>query len=236
MNPDFDPIQDPRFADLLDRLRAQPPPAPSSHFTEAVMAHFPRTPIHSRIDAWLGWRKVAAIVVILIGVTSWIYRQAPEKIALSSIDLLMATQRSDGSWSADAESLNSRYDTGVTALALLAIIQTESVLLEGPQRKTLEAGIGHLIRQLSSDGRFGDSSSRVPFTPYLAGMALQAAAQLPHAREEWKRAAAQAAPHLPPGNQMAKLNQTLSHPDSFPSRWADAGGPVAVASIELLSR
>ena len=35
---------------------------------------------------------------------------------------------------------------------------------------------------------------------------------------------------------MAKLNSHLAHPNAFPARWADAGGPVTLAAIQMLAR
>ena len=36
--------------------------------------------------------------------------------------------------------------------------------------------------------------------------------------------------------EMAKLNGSLAHPETFPDRWADAGGPVTLAALEMLRR
>ena len=67
-------------------------------------------------------------------------------------------------------------------------------------------------------------------------MALQTAAHLPGAEAEWIAAADRAALNLPSNVQMAKLNGTLAHPETFPARWADAGGPVTLAALQMLSR
>ena len=90
--------------------------------------------------------------------------------------------------------------------------------------------------QFLADGRFGEEFSGAGFTQYLAGMALQAAARLPGAETAWREAAARAERHLPTGSQMAKLNGSLAHPETFPERWADAGGPVTLAALEMLRR
>ena len=148
----------------------------------------------------------------------------------------MAAQRPDGGWSADALHPRPRYDTGVTALALLALMRHHPAPLQGPGAGAIRAGVDHLLRQQRPDGRLGDDYSGTPFTFYLAGMALQAASRLPGADPEWRMAADRARAHLPTSFQMARLNQTLAQPDSFPPRWADAGGPVAQTAIALLKR
>jgi len=158
------------------------------------------------------------------------------ELATSPIRILMEAQRSDGSWGVEKEPVRSRYDTSVTALALLALMQNDPQALEGPQGAAIQAGVTHLIQQQNSGDIFMQPVSRSPFTAYLSGMALQEAAHLSHALPEWHVAAAQAAPTLPPPLQMASLNQKLARPDSFPSRWSDAGGPVAVAALQLLRR
>jgi len=148
----------------------------------------------------------------------------------------MAAQRADGGWSADAQNSRTRYDIGVSALALLALIHADPVALEGPQAAAIRSGMAHLLRQQRPDGHFGEDFSGAAFTKYLAGMALQAAAKLPNADPAWRTAAIQTEPHLPSNTQMAMLNNHLAHPMAFPPRWADAGGPVATAAIHLLSR
>ena len=89
----------------------------------------------------------------------------------------MAAQRADGGWSADAQNLRPRYDTGVTALVLLALMHADPAALEGPQAPAIRAGMDHLLRQQGPDGRFGGDFSGTGFTHYLASMAVQAAAQ-----------------------------------------------------------
>ena len=148
----------------------------------------------------------------------------------------MASQRSDGGWSADVQNLRPRYDPGVTALALLALLHADPAVLQGPRADAIRAGIDHLLRQQQGDGRFGEDFSGTRFTQYLVGMALQAAAQLPHADPAWRTAANQIESHLPSEMQMAKLNNGLAHPMAFPPRWANAGGPVTIAAIQLLNQ
>ena len=84
--------------------------------------------------------------------------------------------------------------------------------------------------------RFGGDFSGAGFTQYLAGMALQAAAKLPGADPAWRTAAAQTAPFVPSEIQMAQFNRHLARPNAFPARWADAGGAVTIAAIQMLQR
>jgi len=234
MKPSSDPLQDSQFTELLTHLHHQVSPSPSSDFTDGVMARLHQKRFMPRKRLAGIWMSVAAIIVFLFSGISWMYFQADD--SHSPIALLMATQRSDGSWSVNEDPLRSRYDTSVTALALLALMRADPGALEGPHAASIRAGIDHLLRQQRLDGQFDTHSSGIQFTPYLAGMALQTAARLPHAQPVWRLAAAQAAPHLPSGIQMVKLNRLLAHPESFPSRWADAGGAVAMAAIQLLEK
>jgi hypothetical protein len=233
-NPD--PLQDPRFADVVARLRAQAAPEPSSDFTERTLARA-RQPVARH----LGWADVfwraAAVLVVLGGASLWWVR-APATVAQapSPVEILMAAQRADGGWSADDQQLRARYDVSVTALALLALMPADLAPLGGPQAKAIRSGISYLIGQQGNDGKFGADFSGADFTRYLAGMALQAAARLPDADPAWQAAAERARPHLPNSVQMAKLNAHLAQPDSFPARWADAGGPVAQTALALLAR
>ena len=235
MNTNPDPLQDPRFADVVARLRAQAAPEPSSDFTERTLARA-RQP-DARHLGWADvlWRAAAALVVLGGASLWWVRAPAPVAGAPSPVEILMAAQRADGGWSADDRQLRARYDVSVTALALLALMPAENPI-HGPQAKAIRSGISYLIAQQGNDGKIGADFSGADFTRYLAGMALQAAARLPDADPAWQAAAERARPHLPDSVQMAKLNAHLAHPDSFPARWADAGGTVAQTALALLAR
>ena len=235
MKSTSDPLQDPRFGELVTRLRGQAEPEASADFSERVLARL-REPAAAR-GGFARWAlRAAAALALLLGAGVWMIRPAEVAQAPSPIDILMAAQRADGGWSADADNLRPRYDVGVTALALLALIHADPAALDGPRGPAIRSGMAHLIRQQGGDGKFGADFSGAGFTQYLAGMALQAAAGLEEADPAWQAAAVRAAPHLPPGFQMAKLNRSLAQPDAFPARWADAGGPAALAAIQLLNR
>ena len=230
-----DPVRDPRFADVVERLRAQAAPEPSADFTARTLARA-RQPA-ARRASWADvlWRAAAALLLLGGASLWWVRAPAPVAQAPSPVEILMAAQRADGGWSADDRQLRARYDVIVTALALLALMPAERMPL-GPQAKTVRDGISYLIAQQGKDGNFGEDFSGADFTRYLAGMALQAAARLPDADPAWKTAAAKAGRNLPASVQMAKLNAHLAHPDSFPARWADAGGTVAQTALALLAR
>ena len=229
-----DPLNDPNFADVVSRLRAQPAPEPSADFTERTLAlaQRPPAPRIGRIFA-----RAAAALALIGGAGLWFVRAPlPVAQAPAPIDVLMAAQRADGGWSASDGQLHARYDVGVTSLALLALMKAEAAPLAGPQAGAIRAGVAHLLRQQRGDGRFGEDFSGAGFTQYLASMALQTAARLPGAEADWANAADRAALNLPSNVQMAKLNGTLAHPETFPARWADAGGPVTLAALQMLSR
>ena len=231
-----DPLRDPRFADVVARLRAQAAPEPAADFTDRTLARA-RQPA-ARRWSYAGLVAKAAAVLALLGSVGawWLRAPAPLAKAPSPVEILMAAQRADGGWSADDRQLRARYDVSVTALALLALMPSEVAPLGGPQAKAVRSGISYLIAQQGQDGKFGADFSGADFTRYLAGMALQTAARLPGADPAWQAAAERARPHLPDSFQMAQLNAHLAHPDTFPARWADAGGPVAQTALALLAR
>ena len=236
MKNDPDPLQEPRFEKLVAELRAQPAPEPSAGFTERTLARARQAPPRPR-TGWHALPRIAAALALLGAAGWWLARgPAPVARAPAPVDILMAAQRDDGGWSADDQNRRARYDTSVTALALLALLKSGDAPLQGTQAVAIRAGVDHLLRQQQADGRFGGDFSGADFTQYLAGMALQAAARLPGAEPAWIMAAARAAPHVPSGVQMAKLNQSLAHPEHFPPRWAEAGGPVTQAALQMLGR
>ena len=231
-----DPLRDPRFADVVARLRAQVAPESSADFTERTLARVRQTPVRRWTFSGIAVRAAAALAVLLGAGLWWSRSPAPVAKTPAPVEILMAAQRSDGGWSADQRNLRTRYDVGVTALALLALMRADGAPLEGPPAAAIRAGIAHLLNQQKADGRFGEDFSGSGFTQYLAGMALLAAARLPGAESDWVAAAARAERHFPSRVQMAKLNGSLAHPETFPARWAAAGGPVTLAALEMLRR
>lgn len=231
-----DPLKDPRFERLVAQLRSQAAPEPSADFTDRTLARLRQPPVRRWTFGEIAVRVAAAWALLLGAGLWWIRVPAPVAKAPAPVDLLMAAQRSDGGWSADERNRRSRYDVGVTALALLALLQADSSPLEGPQAPAIRAGMAHLVRQQKADGRFGEDFSGAGFTQYLAGMALRSAARLPGAESDWVAASVRAQRHFPSGIQMAKLNGSLAHPETFPARWANVGGPVALAALEMLRR
>lgn len=236
MNTTPDPLRDPHFADVVARLRAQEAPEPTADFTDRTLARARQPAARRWTFAGLAAKAAAVLAVLGSAGVWWMRAPAPVAKSPSPVEILMAAQRADGGWSADGRQLRARYDVSVTALALLALMPTEQMPVGGPQAKTIRDGISYLIGQQGEDGKFGADFSGADFTRYLAGMALQAAARLPDAEPAWRAAAERARRHLPDQLQMAKLNAHLAHPDSFPARWADAGGPVAQTALQLLAR
>ena len=237
-----DPLKNPRFEHLVAQLRAQEAPEPSADFTDRTMARLRQTPVRRFTLGKIAVR-VVAVLALLIGAGVWFVRSPapmPDAKAPTPVEILMAAQRSDGGWSADERNLRSRYDVGVTALALLALMRADDSPLDSPldapSSAAIRAGIAHLLRQQCADGRFGEDFSGSGFTQYLAGMALLAAVRLPGAEADWVAAAARAERHLPSEVHMAKLNGNLAHSETFPPRWADAGGPVTLAALQMLRR
>jgi hypothetical protein len=228
-----DPLNDPQFADVLARLREQAAPEASADFARLVLDGIRRPAPPRRAPPW----AIAAALALLFGAGA-VFVRAPSRrgVASNHVSILMAAQRSDGSWGADATGTPHRNDVGVTALALLALMHAEPSPLESPQAAALRAGLDHLLDMQQADGRFGTPPGGLGHLEYLAGNALRSAAALPGADPAWREAAARAEPHLPPAREMARLNRALSRPDEFPDRWMEAGGPSARAAVEALSR
>lgn len=230
-----DPLRDPQFSDLLNRLRDVPQLSPEQDLTERVMAGI------STRDVWRPWwirfSHVAAAAVFLV-LMGGIGREILQKrtAPLSPVQILMSSQLPDGRWTASADRNQSRYDTEVTALALLALMEDDHACADPRSWAAIELGMEHLLRQQGTDGRFGDQHADVPFTEYLAGMALRRAVRCPQAHPQWHEAWLLTQPYLPSSEKMAGLNRQLAAPDRFPDRWADAGGPVTLAALELLEQ
>ena len=155
MKNDPDPLQEPRFEKLVAELRAQPAPEPSAGFTERTLARARTAPPRPR-TGWHALPRIAAALALL-GAAGWWLARGPAPVARASapVDILMAAQRADGGWSADNQNRRARYDTSVTALALLALLKTDDAPLQGPQAAAIRAGVDHLLRLGQHGGDIG---------------------------------------------------------------------------------
>lgn len=232
-NPDS--LEDPRFQFLRNQLRRQAVPEPSGDFTDRVMNSLHQQQPAGGIKWRSVWSKIAAVLIMLAGAGLWIHRSSSWDEKSPCIEILIANQRPDGGWSADVQQLRSRYDTGVTALAVLALLRSDAPEGEGSRANALRAGLTHLVRQQNRDGRFGPDFSGSSFTHYLATKALQSAESLSDQDPAWFAALEHARQHLPSDNQMAKLNRHLAHPATFPEPWLAAGGSTARTAIQMLA-
>ena len=233
---------------LVASLRNLPPAAPASpDFAQRVLAAA-RSADRTRALRIRSLRllELAAVLAVLLAAVLW--RPAadplapavallPTPAALTSdtpLDSLLRLQRNDGSWLASpAPAL---HDPGVTALAVLALLYASPAPLDSPQAPSIRAGIDALLRAQRPGGDFAPPSPTAPYVNYLAIKALQTAAACPGADPAWTRAAAQAAPHLPPPAQIAAFNRRLAHPDTAAPDWPSSSDPAAQAALALLRR
>lgn len=232
-----DPLREKRFADLVSQLRGMPSPPPSPELTPRVMAaiHVPCAHHRTLVFPVLS----AAASFLLLASVCWMACPLvrTQKANLSSpVDILMAAQRSDGRWSADEQDVPSRYDTAVTALAVLALIQADPAEPQGNRAIAIREGLAHLLRQQGPDGRFGPDFSGATYSQYLAEKALESASRIADADPEWRKACERARMNGYSPVEMAQLNRHLAQPMTFPSRWSDAGGPAAQIAIALLQK
>lgn len=239
MIPPSDPLQDPRFAALRARLEVHAAAEPSADFTDRVMARVQATASASRWTCSSVALRTAAALVFLLSI--YVLHTARQRQVASAppspVEILMAAQRGDGGWSADTTQMRPRYDTGVTALAVLALIQSDTHPLDdGPRVAAIRAGLDHLLRQQTPDGRWGVDFSGWAFTHYLAAKAMESGAALPGADPAWRAAAHRAKTHLPSATQMATLNHHLANPAAFPTRWAEVGGAATHTALQALQR
>jgi hypothetical protein len=100
---------------------------------------------------------------------------------------LAAQQESDGRWNAgrwgagierqvaghDREGAGAQADTGITALAVLALLANGQTHLEGKYRKNVQRGLEYLLHSQAEDGNFA-GSARLYARMYCHGMALLA--------------------------------------------------------------
>jgi len=231
-----DPLADPRFAAVVERLRtpAAPPPPPGFAERVAVAARAASDAPSAPSRLWRRLAPIAAAVAVLAAVFAWrapLAGPSARAVPPAPLDILLAAQRPDGAWTAGAA--RPRYDAAVTALALLALVHHDGNPLASPNADAFSAGVASLLRAQRPEGNFSPPSHAASNTDYLAIKALQAAQALPGADPAWSDAYRRARPHLPKPSQVAALNRRLAHPAAESDRWLLAGGPAATAAVSL---
>ena len=232
-----DPLREKRFEGLVSRLRDLSSPPPSPDLTARVMAAIQvhRAPHRFHVLPLLG----AAASILLLASACWmtypLVRTRQARVP-SPVEILMAAQKPDGRWSAAEQDGPTRYDTAVTALAVLALIHADPDESHGNRAVAIRDGLAHLLRQQGPDGRFGPDFSGANYSHYLAEKALDSASRIADADPEWKKASERARRHGTSPLEVAQLNRHLAQPMTFPSRWSDAGGPAAHLAFALLQK
>ena len=251
-------------ADLVRALReALPEEEAPRDFTARVMRRI-RHPAAARwADAGrIAWRAAAAVALLLAagGLLLRGLEKAPawraaadaavsaggagEEAAadVSPLAYLALAQRADGSWGdtgTQAADFRPRYGTGISSLALLAVVMASPDALAGEHGPVVRRGVAHLMAAMDGEGNVGTAFTGADFNQYLAAKALAAAAALPGAPEEWGRAAALALRKVPDDplsrERLTAMNRRLAHEEaSGGAAWESIGGPVLAAALQVI--
>lgn len=248
-NPDRiaeDPSPDALFSSLLRSLRSLPDASPSTP-PDALAARIlaaakAAEPAARRRSAWTLVLRAAAALLLLAAASFFAlraFRAAPGAdvaAANPSLQVILSAQQPDGSWSAPLQTspeLAAAQSASVSSLALLALLHSSPDPLASPEAPAIRSAVAHLA---ALDGTAVPDTHSGLQARYLRAMALRAAANAPSAPSDWREASARADALSPAPRTMAALNRGLARPDALPPAWIRAGGPVLVASMDLLRR
>ncbi len=190
---------------VLGQLRLLPPPEPARDLLARTLhqTRLETAATRRRHTRWQTVAAAAAMVVLSAGASLLTAPRerpmatAPAVVAVTTdeaqameraLDWFCRHQEADGSWSAEKWGGNPRFETALTALPLMA-------LLEGPPTPAHVAAADratrHLLSRQRPDGSFGGNSAAAGFVHGISTLALLHACQ--HGQDAAVRRAAGAA-------------------------------------------
>lgn len=183
------------------RLRAAPDTPCRTDFTDQVMARLPvaaATPF--RPAFWPALARIAAGLLVLLGAAGAFLlvrdgsrpdAPGPDPLAdaaqtpgaahtpdpaadarAGARAWLLAAQSDDGGWRAATGNAAELYDVGVSALALLALMESDPARLDAASRAAIRRGLDYLAARQDADGLFGPSCPGAPYNQGLATLAM----------------------------------------------------------------
>jgi hypothetical protein len=108
---------------------------------------------------------------------------------------LQRVQNSDGGWTTGLADVQQNYAAGVSALALLAFMDRNPAVFNGPSAPTVRRGINHLISLQQTNGLIGPQFSGAMYNQGLATRVLVEAGAL-ETNAAWQAAATRAVEFL----------------------------------------
>lgn len=97
---------------------------------------------------------------------------ARQQFIARAAEWLVSVQSADGSWEPATAGGQRTYAVGLTALAVLALLEHEDGLTQGPGGEAIQKGVAWLVSQQHSDGRFGPLLPDTPYNHALATLAV----------------------------------------------------------------
>ena len=175
-------------------LREAPGAEEGRDLTPEIMARLPAAPwpdvsTGRTIRLWRSpaWLRAAAAVAVLAGGLVLLAllrpgrgpaageragRPAPEAVVAATVspalEWLARTQEADGRWSGG----RTEYDVGVSALALLALVDPHVQGIGGGRSEAIRRGAGYLVGQQDASGLIGPRFSAATYNHGLATLAL----------------------------------------------------------------
>lgn len=119
----------------------------------------------------------------------------PADATRSALAWLKNTQKADGGWDVGQSDGQKHYAIGVSSLALVAFMENDPKVFEGPNAETVRRGIDYLLKNQSEEGLIGPAFSGAPYNQGLATIAILKAVQLTR-NEKWQAAADKSVAYL----------------------------------------
>ena len=171
---------------MVGRLWAMPAPVLSGDLTRAIMGRVRRE--EKRVAFWgaaAGWGAAAALVGLLAAGAALFFgssrvptvaeaggagRGLAEESLERSLEWLVRSQETDGSWNPSRWGGQRNYHVALTALPLMALTAAQQPVAGGDE--AVSRAVGHLLRCQNLDGSFGMAFNGKRLNSHLATLAL----------------------------------------------------------------
>lgn len=233
------------FAPLIAELKEMPVHQVSPDFERRLMACVRQQPTRPN-EHFLQRHfllKMAAAILLFLGVSySFLHMGGNPAFDFAlnetaqEVAYILNAQRTDGSWSSAASGQDTKYDEGITALAILALLSDGQQSVHSP---AIQNALAYLGKAFGNTPLQTAKHPSTIFNHYLAAAAFQRAAEQSGGNLLWQSLSTQLTMHISKDSRseavVRYIKHHIAHPHDLNPRYLEIGGPVYETALALLA-